>query len=111
MRAIIFIFTLLFFLDMSFSQEQPTWNSKWFCVYATYDDATNGTGHNTPSVGIIKENTFIACVTTYNARSFLVPYVNADSARVVYIIMAMVPRGLETFSFLGQIQTMCLTKF
>jgi hypothetical protein len=81
MRTIIFIFTLLFFLDMSFSQEQPSWNSKWFCVYATYDDATNGTGHNTPSVGIIKENTFIACVTTYNARSFLVPYVNADSAR------------------------------
>ncbi|CUS94379.1 hypothetical protein JGI8_01975 [Candidatus Kryptonium thompsonii] len=64
----------------TFSQEQPQWTSKWYCVYATYDDETNGTGHNTPSVGVLKENTFIACVTTYNARSFLIPYVNADSA-------------------------------
>ncbi|CUS99446.1 hypothetical protein [Candidatus Kryptobacter tengchongensis] len=64
----------------TFSQEQPQWTSKWYCVYATYDDETNGTGHNTASVGVLKENTFIACVTTYNARSFLVPYVNADSA-------------------------------
>jgi len=81
MRTII---TILFFLSLftfGFAQEQPVWNSKWYCVYATYDDETNGTGHNTPSMGILKENTFIACVTTYNARSFLVPYVDADSSK------------------------------
>ncbi len=81
MRTIIFIFSLLLSLTLSFAQEQPAWNSKWYCVYATYDDESNGTGHNTPSVGVIRENTFIACVTTYNARSFLVPYVDADSAK------------------------------
>lgn len=80
-RAITLILGVILSLSSLLSQQPPQWTSRWYCVYATYDDETNGTGHNTPSVGIIKENTFIACVTTYNARSFLVPYVNADSAR------------------------------
>ncbi len=78
MRTIATLFLVLFFFTLTLSQGQPQWTSKWHCVYATYDDTTNGTGHNTPSVAVIKENTFIACVTTYNARSFLIPLMRAN---------------------------------
>jgi len=54
--------------------------AQWKCVYSTYDAEINGTGHNTPSVGVISENTFIALIMTPDARNFMIPYVNADSA-------------------------------
>ncbi|MBE0557825.1 MAG: hypothetical protein IH628_11390, partial [Proteobacteria bacterium] len=54
--------------------------AQWSCLYATYDDDINGTGHNTPSVGVISEDTFIALVMTPDARNFMVPYTSADSA-------------------------------
>jgi hypothetical protein len=56
--------------------------AQWSCLYATYDDDANGnaTGHNTASVGVISENTFVALVMNPNTRNFMVPYVNADSA-------------------------------
>jgi hypothetical protein len=56
--------------------------SQWYCVYATYDNAdSNGTGNRTASVGVISEDLFIACVTRPGINtSFLLPYVNADSA-------------------------------
>jgi len=53
---------------------------QWTCLYSTYDDDTNGTGHNTPSVGVMFQNAFIALVMTPDTRNFMVPYVNADSA-------------------------------
>ena len=57
--------------------------AQWRCLYATYDDETNGTGYNTPSIGVIGEDTFVAIVTVGSPpvdANFLIPYVNADSA-------------------------------
>ena len=54
--------------------------AQWQCAYATYDDDVNGTGHNTPSVAVISEDTFIALVMSPDVRNFMVPYVDADSA-------------------------------
>ncbi|GAB6281459.1 MAG: hypothetical protein STSR0008_01990 [Ignavibacterium sp.] len=74
-------FTLLILLIFSPSINSQTFEGQWFCEYATYDDATNGTGYNTPSVGVIKENTFVALVRRgENQTCFLIGYINADSA-------------------------------
>lgn len=54
--------------------------AQWQCLYATWDDGTNGTGHNTQSVGVIAENTFVALVMTPNVRNFIIPYSKADSS-------------------------------
>ncbi len=58
-------------------------NAQWRCQYATWDmydpPYTNATGHNTIGVGVIRPNMFVALVTTRNFRSFMIPYVNADS--------------------------------
>lgn len=59
--------------------------AQWVELYATADDSLNGTGSNTPAVGVIKENMFVAIVSSYSASSGLqtenvmVPYANADS--------------------------------
>lgn len=55
-------------------------HAQWQEYYATWDERTNGTGHNTPSVGVIGDNMFVAMVMTPGLRNFLVPYVNADSS-------------------------------
>jgi hypothetical protein len=57
-----------------------TSTAQWQCLYATWDDGTNGTGHNTPSVGVISEDMFVALVMTRDTRNFMIPYVNADSS-------------------------------
>ena len=54
-------------------------HAQWRCVYATWDSDVNGTGDNTPSVGVIRENVFVALVTEPGVCSFILPYVNADS--------------------------------
>ena len=54
--------------------------AQWRCLYATYDDETNGTGNNTPSVGVIAEDIFVSLVLAPNLRNYMIPYVNADSA-------------------------------
>ncbi len=54
--------------------------AQWQCLYATYDDGTNGTGHNTPSIGVIAEDMFVALVMNPGTRNFIIPYVGADSA-------------------------------
>ncbi|MCK5571434.1 MAG: hypothetical protein KAJ12_01680, partial [Bacteroidetes bacterium] len=55
--------------------------SQWRCLYATYDDPdTNGTGHNTMSVGVLDEDAFVALVMSRGIRCFMIPYVGADSA-------------------------------
>lgn len=59
----------------------------WNCLYATIDDQPNATGYNTASLGVIKENTFVALVTDYPPSTnapladycYLVGYTNADS--------------------------------
>jgi hypothetical protein len=53
--------------------------AQWQCLYATIDDTPNGTGHQTMSVGVIAENTFVALVMTPNLRNFMIPYSKADS--------------------------------
>ncbi|HEX9658570.1 MAG TPA: T9SS type A sorting domain-containing protein [Bacteroidota bacterium] len=57
----------------------PSAWAQWQCYYATWDEETNGTGHNTPSVGVIADNIFVALVCTPGIRNFLIPYVAADS--------------------------------
>jgi hypothetical protein len=63
----------------------PPANAQWRCLYATYDDDENGnaTGYNTPAVGVIKENFFVALVARRGATGpiYFMPYVNADSAK------------------------------
>ncbi|MGH2567677.1 MAG: T9SS type A sorting domain-containing protein, partial [Bacteroidota bacterium] len=54
--------------------------AQWECLYATYDASNNGTGSNTPSVGVISEDMFVALLMTPNIRNYMIPYVNADSA-------------------------------
>jgi hypothetical protein len=56
--------------------------AQWQELYATYDDAdSNGTGTNTPSVGIIHENMFIALCAPWAAGgvtdNYMIPYVDA----------------------------------
>ena len=54
-------------------------SAQWGELYATWDEGTNGTTHNTASVGVIKSNMFIALISNAT-RCFMIPYVNADSA-------------------------------
>lgn len=55
-------------------------NAQWVQWYATYDNPTNGTGHETASVAVIGPNSFVALVSTPNTRCFLILYVTADSS-------------------------------
>lgn len=84
LSLVLFFFSLL--LTPSQKIYSQTFVGDWNCLYATIDDQPNATGYNTPSVGVIKENTFVALVTdaagTDPAVSdfcYLVGYTNADS--------------------------------
>ncbi len=57
-----------------------TAGAQWRCLYATYDDNADGNaiGSNTASVGVIKDNMFIALVSN-STECYMLPYVNADS--------------------------------
>ena len=55
-------------------------DAQWQCLYATWDEETNGTGHQVLGVGVIHEDMFVALVSVRGARSFMIPYVNADSS-------------------------------
>ncbi len=57
-----------------------TASAQWVELYATYDTETNGTTDNTAAVGVIKENMFVALIMNAG-ECFMVPYVNADSAK------------------------------
>jgi len=58
-----------------------TLDGTWKCLYATYDDDTNGAGYPVIDVGIISENNFVALVSRASKSSFyLVGYKDADSA-------------------------------
>ncbi len=77
-----FLLALVFFLPSVHSQ---TMDGNWSVDYVTDDNSTNGTGYNTPSIGVVNENTFVALVqreanSSYEPTSFLVGYTNADSA-------------------------------
>ncbi len=54
-------------------------SAQWAELYATYDTSPNGTTDNTASVGVIKENMFVALIMNAG-ECFIIPYVNADSA-------------------------------
>ena len=78
-------FFLLFFTPISNTYSQ-TFDGEWNCLYRTLDDQPNATGYNTPSVGVIKENTFVALVSEdppwpgpITNFCYLVGYTNADS--------------------------------
>jgi hypothetical protein len=56
-------------------------NAQWRCLYATWDDDQtdiNAIGSNPASVGVIKENMFVALVSN-PTECYPLPYVNADS--------------------------------
>lgn len=85
-----FLHTLLiltFFLSLLIpysALQSQTFDGDWSCLYSTIDDQPNATGLRTMSVGVIKENTFVALVSPApteltNTFSYLVGYTNADS--------------------------------
>ena len=74
-----FFFVIAILFTISSNAQQ--FNGTWSCDYATYDDESNGLGINSVSVGVIKENTFVALAySTNGGTDFLVGYTNADSA-------------------------------
>ncbi|MCL5029575.1 MAG: T9SS type A sorting domain-containing protein [Bacteroidetes bacterium] len=75
-----FLFVLIILIAISTQAQQ--FNGTWSCNYATYDDESNGVGINVSSLGVIKENTFVALAySTNGGTDFLVGYTNADSAK------------------------------
>jgi hypothetical protein len=56
-------------------------SSQWKVKYVTEDDVTNGTGYNTPGLVVMRENKFVAIVTSPNSCSYLSLYSGADSLR------------------------------
>ncbi len=72
----------VFFLFSTFSPiKSQVLDGTWKCLYATYDDETNGTGYPTIDVGVIGNNNFVALVSRASKSSYyLVGYKNADSA-------------------------------
>lgn len=71
---------LVLFLAFQMTPSAQTFDGSWICLYATWDEQPNSTGYNTPSVGVIKENTFVALVRRgSNTTCYLVGYTNADS--------------------------------
>lgn len=73
----VLLVTLLFILVLANATPGA---AQWHCLYATWDEETNGTGHNTTGVGVIREDMFVSLVMTRGVRNFMIPYVNADSA-------------------------------
>ena len=77
-RHTLLILSFTFLIIPSVSAQ--TFDGNWICNYATIDDQPNATGLNTPSVGVISENTFVALVRVgSNHTCYLVGYSNADS--------------------------------
>ena len=71
-----------FIIIITINSQAQQFNGTWSCDYATYDDESNGVGINVPSLGVIKENTFVALAySTDGGTDFLVGYTNADSAK------------------------------
>jgi hypothetical protein len=64
-------------------------SGQWAAQYATFDDATNGTGHRTASVAVFGVDDFVGMVVTVESladlyvtdRNYMVPYQDADSAK------------------------------
>ena len=84
----VLVLTFFFSLLVPYSAIQSqTFDGDWKCLYRTLDDQPNATGYQTPSVGVIKENTFVALVSDYPPSTnapladycYLVGYTNADS--------------------------------
>jgi len=64
----VLVLTFFFSLLVPYSAIQSqTFDGDWKCLYRTLDDQPNATGYQTPSVGVIKENTFVALVSDYPA--------------------------------------------
>ena len=84
----VLVLSFFFFLLIPFSAvNSQTFDGDWNCLYRTLDDQPNATGYNTPSVGVIKENTFVALVSDYPPSTsapladycYLVGFTSADS--------------------------------
>ena len=75
-----------------------TSDAQWRCLYATWDDAdSNGTGYRTSSVGVIRENMFIALVVRNddpNKRNFMIPFDSFHQISNFLTSTHQEPRGL-----------------
>ncbi|MFH0735875.1 MAG: T9SS type A sorting domain-containing protein [bacterium] len=73
---------VVFFLFSTFSPiKSQVLDGTWKCLYATYDDETNGTGYPTIDVGVVGNNNFVALISRASKSSYyLVGYKDADSA-------------------------------
>lgn len=84
LHSLLVLFSLLILFIPSSTIQAQTFDGNWSCLYATIDDQPNATGIRTMSVGVIKENTFVALVSPApteltNTFCYLVGYTNADS--------------------------------
>jgi hypothetical protein len=79
MKHLVRYSVVLICLVLAVSAAQAQWRE----LYATTDDDINGTGTNTPSVGVIHNDMFVALASSFDAalctECFLIVYVNADS--------------------------------
>ncbi len=75
-------FLFVSIIVFTITSQAQQFSGSWSCNYSTYDDESNGVGINVPSLGVIKENTFVALAySTNGGTDFLVGYTNADSAK------------------------------
>ncbi len=81
-RGLIIQLSFALIVLIAISSQAQQFSGKWTCDYVTNDDEANGIGINVPSVGTIKENTFVALAySTDGGTNFLVGYTNADSIK------------------------------
>lgn len=77
----VFVLFVFFLFSLYSPVKSQTLDGTWKCLYATYDDETNGTGYPTIDVGVVSENSFVALINRASKNSYyLVGYNNADSA-------------------------------
>jgi hypothetical protein len=73
------LFVMVFMIN-SFVNAQ-TLTGTWKCLYATWDEETNGAGYPVIDVGVISEDNFVALVSRASKSSYyLVGYKDADSS-------------------------------
>ena len=68
-------------------------HAQWQCLYSTYDTDVNGTGNQTPAVGIIKENLFVSLVSWPGQNSYMIHTRMLIRARADSIRMTMDQRA------------------
>lgn len=80
-KQYLFSLFVLFMIMLSINVNSQTLDGTWKCLYATWDEETNGAGYPVIDVGVVSENNFVALVSRASKSSFyLVGYKDADSS-------------------------------